>query len=133
MKILLDTHILLWAMSDDERLPQNARDLIEQEENEIYFSIISLWEIQIKHILHPNEMENSKVVFNYCKEAGFITLPLSVRNIHYLPNLKRPDTAPRHKDPYDRMLICQAVTENMLFLTHDSLLSDYHIPNVIYV
>ena len=49
MKLLLDTHIMLWAMADDEQLPEKARELIQNEENEIYFSIISLWEIQISH------------------------------------------------------------------------------------
>lgn len=53
MKILLDTHMLLWALTDDPKLPQKAREIIEQDENDIYYSMISLWEIELKHLLHP--------------------------------------------------------------------------------
>lgn len=56
MRILLDTHILLWALSNDRRLPGKARNLIENEENEIYYSIISLWEVEIKRLAHPDAM-----------------------------------------------------------------------------
>ena len=133
MKILLDTHIMLWTMTDDEQLPQKARELIENEDNEIYFSIISLWEIQIKHILHPNQMENAKVIALYCHISDFEPITLSERAIEILPDLKRPDSAPRHKDPFDKMLICQAVAEEMTFLTHDSLLSDYGVSNIMLV
>ena len=133
MKILLDTHIMLWTMTDDEQLTQNARELIENEDNEIFVSIISLWEIQIKHILHPKQMENSTVIARYCHESDFELINLSERAIEILPDLKRPDSAPRHKDPFDKMLICQAVAEEMTFLTHDSLLSDYGVANIMLV
>ena len=133
MKILLDTHIMLWTMTDDEQLPQKARELIENEDNEIFFSIISLWEIQIKHILHPEQMENSKVIARYCHESDFELINLSERAIEILSDLKRPDSAPRHKDPFDKMLICQAVAEEMTFLTHDSLLPDYGVANIMLV
>ena len=133
MKLLLDTHILLWAMTDDEKLPEKARALIENVENEIYFSIISLWEIQIKHILHPQQMEQAKIVSQYCRESGFKMLSLSERAVDKLPDLKRPDSAPRHKDPFDKILICQAIAEEMIFLTHDSLISDYGVWNILFV
>ncbi len=133
MKLLLDTHIMLWAVADDEQLPEKAKELICQEENEIYFSIISLWEVQIKHLLHPNQMVSAERIADYCKNAGFSLLQLNPENIYGLSELQRPDSAPRHKDPFDRMLICQAMTENMLFLTHDSLLTDYHVPNIFLV
>lgn len=56
MKILLDTHILLWAISNDSKLPEMARKLIENEENEIYYSIVSLWEVELKRLAHPDAM-----------------------------------------------------------------------------
>ena len=56
MKILLDTHILLWAISNDSKLPEMARKLIENEENEIYYSIVSLWEVELKRLAHPTAM-----------------------------------------------------------------------------
>lgn len=133
MKLLLDTHIMLWAMTDDERLSDKARELIDNEENEVFFSIISLWEIQIKHILHPDKIDNAQTVAGFCSVSGFEMLDLSDEAVYLLPGLTRPDTAPRHKDPFDKMLICQAVCEDMSFLTHDSLLSDYGIKNVMIV
>ena len=57
MKLLLDTHILLWALSDDMQLPSKARKLLESEENEIYYSLASLWEIQIKCLAHPGQID----------------------------------------------------------------------------
>lgn len=133
MKLLLDTHIMLWAMTDDEQLPEKARKLIEQDENDIYFSVISLWEIQIKHLLHPEQIENAETVLYYCQKAGFQKILFDENSICQLLKLTRPDSAPRHKDPFDRMLICQALAEKMLFLTHDSLLPYYNVPNIIFV
>ena len=108
MKLLIDTHILLWALLDDDRLPQKARELLTHTENDVYYSIISLWEIELKHLLRP----------------------LHSRHIFALSSLYRPDTAKPHKDPFDRLLICQAKCENMVFLTHDALLADYNEPCV---
>ncbi len=72
MKILLDTHILLWTLSNDVKLPDKARKLIENEDNEIYYSIASLWEVEIKHLAHPDVMSvSAKEVAKYCEESGF--------------------------------------------------------------
>ena len=133
MKLLLDTHVLLWTIAGDDRLPEKAKELILQEENEIYFSIISLWEIQIKYLLHPAEMKPAEYVMKCCEKADFHLLNLSSESICKLAELSRPESAPKHKDPFDRMLICQAVTEDMLFLTHDTLLPDYAVPNILLV
>ena len=116
---------MLWTMVDDERLPYKARELVEIKENEIFFSVISLWEIQIKHILHPEQMENAETVARYCRVSGYKMLPLTERNIMMLPKLNRPKTAPRHKDPFDKMLICQAAAEDMTLLTHDHVIPQY--------
>ena len=131
MTLLLDTHILLWALLDDDRLPKKARKLLTNTENDIYYSIISLWEIELKHFLHPTQMPiNAQDIGVYAQEAGFQSLPLHDNHIFALSSLYRPDTAKPHKDPFDRLLICQAKCENMLFLTHDTLLADYNEPCV---
>ena len=71
MKVLLDTHILLWALSNDLRLPEKARKLIENENNEIYYSIISLWEVEIKHLTHPDAMSvSAEQIAEYCVQSG---------------------------------------------------------------
>ena len=122
---------MLWALSDDEHLSEKAKEMIQNEKNEIYFSIVSLWEIQIKHLLHPEQMPDAETIAEYCKEAGFKMILLQNDNIYRLKKITRSDTAPKHKDPFDKILICQAVTENMLFLTHDSLIPDYNVPNIM--
>jgi len=129
MKLLLDTHILLWVLLDDKKLSEKARRLLENGENEIYYSIASIWEIQMKYLAHPNQMTfTAEQVAAYCKESGFHRLLLDEAHIFYLKSLRRPETAPPHKDPFDKIMICQAMVENMLFITHDHLLPDYNEP-----
>ena len=83
MNILLDTHILLWALSNDVRLPEKARKLIEDENNEIYYSIISLWEVEIKHLTHPDAMPvSAKKLTEYCVQSGFQKISIEERHIY---------------------------------------------------
>ena len=134
MKILLDTHILLWALSDDERLSEKARKAVENEDNEIYYSIISLWEVELKRIAHPDAMRiTAKELADYCEQSGFNRISIKDKHIYALSRLTRAENAPSHKDPFDRLLICQASEENMIFLTHGSLLGWYEDPCILYV
>lgn len=134
MKFLLDTHILLWAISNDARLPEKARKLIEDEKNEIYYSVISLWEVEIKRLAHPEAMPVvAEELAGFCEESGFQRIWVKERHIFALSGLKREKSALPHKDPFDRMLICQALVENMLFITHDSLIPGYNEPCILAV
>lgn len=134
MKILLDTHLLLWAISNDIKLPKKARKLIENEENEIYYSIVSLWEVELKRLAHPDAMPvSAKELAEYCNQSGFHRILISERHIYALAGLKRDENAPPHKDPFDRMLICQASAENMMFITHDSRIPEYSEPCILAV
>lgn len=134
MKVLLDTHILLWAISNDIRLSEKAKKLIENEENEIYYSIASLWEIEIKHLAHPDVMPvSSKEISEYCEQSGYEKLNIKEKHIFAMADLKRDEQAPPHKDPFDRMLIAQALSENMLFATHDKLIPGYNVPCILSV
>ena len=134
MKLLLDTHILLWVLTGDSKLSEKAVKLIQNPGNTAYFSAISSWEVAIKHAKRPNNIKFTGVKFTErCLDAGFISLPVSDDYIAALESLSRPDDAPPHRDPFDRMLIAQAKSEDMLFLTHDMLLPYYHEPCVILV
>ena len=134
MKILLDTHILIWALTNNPLLPEKAKKIIMDSDNEIYYSIVSLWEVEIKHLTNPkNLVVSSKVISAVAEVSGYTLIPLNPLSIYRLPELKRPDSAPRHKDPFDKILICEAMTEEMVFLTHDSLISDYGVSNVLVV
>lgn len=133
MKILLDTHMIIWALTDSPKLPPKAKELILQPENDIYFSVISLWEIEMKRLIKPEILPmTAKEASDYCKQSGFKLLSLKENSIYNLQNLYRPDTEPSHKDPFDRILICQAISEDMCFLTHDSLIKGYNSKNIIF-
>ncbi len=121
MRILLDTHLILWALTDSPRLPAAARKLIEDEKNHIYFSAASVWEVSIKHSLSAKQMPVSGTKLNgFLREAGYFELPVSA--VH----AAAVETLPHyHKDPFDRILVAQAVSEPMCLLTHDSILQQY--------
>ena len=131
MKILLDTHILLWLLSDDEMLSDTTKDFVNDEKNEIFFSPLSIVEVEIKLLAHPDKMfVTGEQVAEFCKQSGFELLPLEISDILELKNLKRREDAPPHKDPFDKLLLCQAIAENMIFMTHDKLIAGYVSPSV---
>ena len=133
MRILLDTHILAWFHTEDSKLSSKAWDLILNSANTVYFSPVSIWESEIKHSLHPNDFPFSgKKLDEISKASGMLFMPLLSEQIALLNTLSYAPNAPRpHKDPFDRMLVCQAKAENMLFLTHDELIPYYNEPCVI--
>lgn len=134
MNILLDTHILIWALTADEKLSEKAKDFILNPDNIIYYSAASIWEISIKHALHPDKFFFSgKELSSFCIQAGYEPLDISDRHVFALETLKRSENVKPHNDPFDRIMISQAKAENMLFLTHDTLLPDYNEACIISV
>ena len=126
MNLLLDTHILIWALNGDPRLPKKARELILDKDNAVFYSSVSVWEISIKHASHPDNVGFSgKELSQYCREAGFQSVEMRDKHVFALETLTRAEGAPPHHDPFDRMLIAQAKAENMSFITHDSLIPYY--------
>lgn len=126
MKLLLDTHIALWYMTDDARLSRNAKAWISNGENAVFYSIVSVWEVAIKRQSKAHSMPVSDAEFvNYAEETGFQDLPLTKEHIAALKTLHLNQSAKEHHDPFDRILISQAKVEKMLFLTHDERLSGY--------
>lgn len=134
MKILCDTHIIIWYLTGDERLSQKVRTLLDDESNTICYSIVSVWEIAIKHNRNPNKLTLSPQAFvNFCDEQGFVEYPLNKQHIFTVDTLSRPKNTPEHHDPFDRLLISQAKTDGLAFLTHDTLIPYYNEPCVIAV
>ncbi len=126
MNLLLDTHIAIWALDDDNALSEKARELILNPDNTIYYSTISVWEVLLKHMRRPENIPFDEVDFSEgCKEAGFIPLNLSDKHILAVHTLSRPADRKEHNDPFDRLLLAQAKVENLSFLTHDELISGY--------
>lgn len=134
VKVLIDTHIALWALMDDPKMPKEAEKILMDENNEIYYSTVSVWEVAIKHSIRPNDMiADGRLFEKGCEDNGYKVLPIFNRHTFGLDSLQRPDDAPRHNDPFDSLLICQSKTEGMKFLTHDSLLSAYDEECIMYV
>ena len=126
MKYILDTHLLVWALFDDAKLPREAYDIINDADNEIFYSAASVWEIEIKHAKAPDRMPISgKTLADWCDSSDMIPLPITKDHAYRIGDLVRRPDSPPHSDPFDRMLIAQAKSEDMILLTHDSLLGDY--------
>ena len=131
MKILIDTHILIWYLEDDNRLSQKARYIIENRENEIYYSFASIWEVEIKHAAHPDRLSMSgENLLEHCGQLGFTQVPLKIDHILAVKHLTRKPDAPPHRDPFDRLMIAQAIVDNMLFITHDERIAEYVSPMI---
>lgn len=124
MNILLDTHILLWSLTEDSKLSQKAIDIISNNDNKLYYSIASVWEIEIKNSLGKMPITGEEFCV-YCKESGYDLLEIKEKHIFNLKSLTRMEDAPKHNDPFDRIMISQAKSEGLQFVTHDSLLADY--------
>ena len=134
MKVLLDTYIILWALTDNEKLPQKANMIIYRKDNEIYYSTASIWEVTIKHMNHPEHMPISgRQMSDYCQKAKYHMLPVLDEHVYALEGLRRKEDAPRHKDPFDCIMIAQTKAEKMIFVTHDSFLPDYMEECVVFV
>lgn len=108
--------------------------MVYNKDNEIYYSSVSIWDIELKNISRPDAINVSgKEVMTFCEKSNFVNLPFKDSHAIELRNLRRDDNAPRHKDPFDRMLICQVISERMFLFTHDKLSVDYQCGNVVCV
>lgn len=126
MKILIDTHIAIWAVLNDIKLSEKAKEILLDNKNEIFYSTASVWEITIKHMLHPDKIRmNGSLLGKGCEDNGYEVLPILNKHVSALETLKRQENAPKHNDPFDRIMVAQAKAEGMMFLTHDSLIPYY--------
>jgi PIN domain nuclease of toxin-antitoxin system len=124
MKLLLDTRVLLWAAGEPERLSAGARKLLDSPRNELLFSAASLWEIAIKSSLGREDFRvEPRLLRRGLLDNGYIELAITSQhavNIDSLPLL--------HKDPFDRLLLAQALSEGITLLTADAQLAQYRGP-----
>ena len=124
MKLLLDTHLLLWAAGKPERLSPDARALIEDAENQLLFSAASLWEIAIKRGLGRADFQvDARVLRRGLLDNGYSEL--SIHSEHAVAIDILP---PIHKDPFDRILVAQAMVEGITLLTTDARVAQYPGP-----
>ena len=121
MKLLLDTHLLLWAAGQSQHLSKTARDLIENPQNELFFSAASIWEITIKNGLGRADFQvDVSVLRRSLLDNGYAELMINSEHAVYVKSLP-----PIHKDPFDRMLIAQSSVEGITLLTSDATVAEY--------
>lgn len=127
MRALLDTHTLLWWLAGDERLSLPVREVIGDENNPLWVSVVSAWEIAIKVRLGklPSAVDIAANLPTYLQQQGFT--PLDIRLDHALRAGALPDI---HRDPFDRMLIAQAQIENLILLSNETLFDVYGVNRV---
>lgn len=127
MKLLLDTHIFLWFVAGDSKLPPSTASAIRDEANEVFISVVSLWELIVKHNLGKLPLPRPPEV--YFSEQ---------RKIHRIDILALDESGvsasahlpPLHRDPFDRMLIAQAISGGLMMVTSDSQVLQYPVPRL---
>ncbi len=118
MRVLLDTHILLWVLTDDPKLSNKAKKLIESAA-EIYISAATFWEMAIKVGLGKLTVDLEEIR-EYCLDSGFVELPITLEHAIAVKDLEH-----HHKDPFDRLIVATAMSEPMKLLTADPQVAQY--------
>lgn len=124
MKLLLDTHVLIWALSTPERIKPEVQDLLINVDNIVLVSVASLWELQIKKSLNKISLPNDFIP--QLQENGFDLLDINYKHIVTLSKLPLI-----HRDPFDRMLIAQTIYEDLSLITSDSEIIKYDVQIII--
>ena len=118
MRILLDTHVYLWSRSDPSRLSAKDRSAVRDPSNELFLSVVSAWEIEIKRAI--GKLDAPDDWMERTEEFGVKWLPVRAEHVRALRLLP-----PIHRDPFDRILVAQSRIENLLLVTHDPFVRRY--------
>lgn len=124
MRYLIDTHILIWIFSDNEKISQNIKNILKDRENDIYVLSLTFWEIAIKTNLGKFKFENFdlSLLTNLTEQAGINILNISANDFISYSTLPKH---PIHKDPFDRMIIQYSILNNIILLSQDNYFEDY--------
>jgi PIN domain nuclease of toxin-antitoxin system len=123
MNYLLDTHVFLWSLFDDDKLSIPAKEAIRSLDNHIYISIITYWEIALKYALGKLDLEGvaPEELPVYAKQVGFETLNISEKEASTFYQLPRI----QHKDPFDRLIVWQAISHGFTLISKDKSIPEY--------
>lgn len=124
MRLLLDTHVALWALTDHPALSKEARNLIANDHNTLFVSVASLWEVAIKHEKQPEQIMSAHEFERGCALAGYELLTIEPRDVAQRASLALLSWG-IHSDPFDHILIAQMVERQLHFLTHDETIDRY--------
>ena len=131
MKYLIDTHVIIWLLENDDKLSRTARREIENPDNQIFVSIVSLFEIAIK--VKIGKLDFNKSVNDIVKELNNQGINILALNAFHIENYQSVPLIADHRDPFDRILIATALHENLSIITIDEKFENYkHIINVIW-
>jgi len=119
-RLLLDTHVLLWWLTDDPKLGPRTKNMLIRPNNTVFISAVSIWEMSIKSTLGKLQIPSD--IVTVIDDEGFEQLPISLFHAHQAGQLK-----PIHKDPFDRMLIAQTQAEGLMLVTADTFITQYGI------
>jgi len=123
MNLLIDTHALIWFITEDDQLPIKVKELIEDATNTCFVSIASLWEIGIKYSLGKLDLKaDLKKIFELIEQSGLTLLPITTT--HILTNTALDF---HHRDPFDRLIIAQTKSEGLTLISKDGVFKDYNI------
>ncbi len=124
MNLLLDSHVFIWSYDEQHKLSSTALQAMSNTTNTLFLSVASVWEIQIKIMLGKLNLQDSlaDVIAEQQKINGLQILPIQLSHALYLENLP-----PHHKDPFDRLLISQAIVENVTLVSSDANFAKYQV------
>ncbi len=123
MNLFLDTHVLLWWLDDSSLLSKQARNYIADVDSIIFVSAVVIWEIRIKQAI--GKLEITPDFFSIVQQQGFEILSITAQHVNKVGSLPM-----HHRDPFDRMLIAQAMEEGLTIMTHDQAFEMYKVPIV---
>jgi len=132
MKYLLDTHVLLWSLLDTRKLSKRVSETLENRKNEIYVSTVTFWEVALKSSIGKLEFENLNIdkIPSYVEKTGYKTIELGQMEAIEFGRLPLKE---RHKDPFDRILIWQAISRKMILLSKDERMKEYETEGLRYI
>lgn len=124
MRVLLDTHVAIWAITERRRIPKALLEIISDTANDVFVSVVAVWETAIKHRLgRPDSPPFSgHAAVSHFEDAGFALLNITPPHAAFVERLP-----PIHFDPFDRLMVAQAIVENLHLVTHDDLLRGYDV------
>lgn len=132
MKYLIDTHILIWLAVSPEEISKSVLGIIENPGNEIYISTVSLWEIAIKQSIKKLDLKGLELpdLVQICQEQNIKIVQLPVSAVTKYRNLPIKEN---HKDPFDRALISLCISDDYVFLSHDTKLAQYEKDGLVFI
>lgn len=132
MEILADTHILYWFFTKNPLLSKKGQEILLDKNNKIYYSVLSMWELAIKHRKGKIGVSGTEFM-HYCEQCGFIKLPYDDRHVVALETIEKKPGTPPHNDSFDLGLLAQAKGDSIMLLTHDQKFSYYDEPYCLIV